>query len=332
MFRSILAAACLLFGAAAADAHTGAPFGFAPLGGRPDVQAIAPGQAGSYAFRVTNPQASGGVAYVHAYLESRIEAVAQYTFVSPNPACGAPDVEMDAPGSFKLFFPVTLPAGGAVDCQYTVQRAAASSDDLGFLFYEPCGLDECVVRRGSFTDQSLSVVPAPQPGDGGDRLTYRLVLRNHATQAGVTRDVSTECAEFGGGIFDPKPFVVENDFPGACPDGESFEGWLNFTGQIFSSYGLRLGPAPAGGESSCLVRLRYPGGRIEPGSVALFFSSDRAALAGGAVAFDRESGNDATALGYAPNATTHSVPFPRSALALLGGVLLLTGIGLVRRR
>ena len=68
MFRSTMGAACLLLGAAVADAHTGVPFGFAPLGGRPDVQAIAPGQVGSYAFRVTNPQASGGVAYAHAYL------------------------------------------------------------------------------------------------------------------------------------------------------------------------------------------------------------------------------------------------------------------------
>lgn len=332
MLRSMLAAAGLLLFATLADGHTGVPFAFAPLGGHRDVQAIAPGQAGSYAFRMTDSHGGGGVAYVHGYLESRTEAMTQYVFSSSSPSCGAPELETTASGVVQLFFPVTLPAGGAVECHYAVQRAAASSDDLGFVFYGPCGGRDCVVRRGSFTDQSLSVAPAPQPDDGSDRLTYRLTLHDHGTQPGATRDVTTECGEFGGGFFGPVPFVVENDFPGACPDAELYEVCLNFTGQNFYSYGLRLGPAAAGGEASCLVRLRYPEGRIEPASVALYFSNDRVTLTGGIGAFDLESEDDGATLGYSPNTTTHSIPLPRSAQGALVGVLLLTGGWLVRRR
>jgi hypothetical protein len=331
MFRSICAIACLLLGTIA-DAHDGVSFGFQPLGGRPDVQTIVPGGNGSYAFRLTNPRANAGVAYVHAYFESRSEALTQYTFVSPSPACGAPDLEVNASGPLKLFFPVTLPASGTVECRYVVQRAAGSVDDLGFSVYGPCGPSGCVVRRGTLTDQALSVVQAPQPGDGVDRLTYRLVLRNRGARSGVSRDVVTECGEFGGGFFRPVPFMVENDFPGACPDGEAFVGCLIFTGANFNSYGFRLGPAPAGGESSCLVRLRYPEGHIEPGSVPLHFAGDWARFDGAVGSFDRESGNDTATLGFAPGNGAHAIPLPRSVLVWLGVAFVLSGLWLARRR
>jgi hypothetical protein len=178
------------------------------------------------------------------------------------------------------------------------------------------------VRRGSFSDQALQVRPAPQPGDGADRVTYRIWMRNLDHRAVAARDVTTACAEFGGGFFGPTAFVIENDFPGACASSDNREACLNFTGQWFDSRGFRLGPAPAGGEASCLVRLRYPGGRVEPDHVALYFSDDRVALANGADAFDRGLANDAAGLGQFPASARRLVPVAPAVPWVLGVLFL----------
>lgn len=83
---------------------------------------------------------------------------------------------------------------------------------------------------------------------------------------------------------------------------------LNFTGQSFHSFAYDLGPAPAGGEASCLVRV-VPTGGAGPRSAEMGFREDSALLANGAVVFDGNAGNDATGIGSGRVAPV-TIPLP----------------------
>lgn len=314
----------MLAAAGPVSAHEGIPFDATSPDDPVDVQRIAPGGSGTYRLTVRSLAGTAGTAFMHAYLESREVALAQYLFTSAEPRCGSPELE-PMPYVPRLFFPVgPLQPGETLACNYTVQRLAGSIDDLGFRRMNPCY--DCVTRRGTLPDSSFRVLPGGVDERG---MLMRLVLSNRGDTAIARRSVTTECGEFGGGFFDPRPFVIESGFPGSCPVAEYGAGCANFTGQSFGSFAFDLGPAPVGGESSCLVRVVSTGGQGRR-TADMSFREDRAILANGAVVFDVDAGNDTDGIGTG-NLSFATIPVPWTALLAIGLAIALTGLALLRR-
>lgn len=295
----------------------------------PRDQAIAPGGTGSLSFTLTNTATVGGAASVGGHYASRPEALAGYEFDAIDARCGAPTLESDTFGSPRLVFPVSdIPPAASLTCNYLITRHPDSIDDLGFRLCGPGPYDNYCdrrIRRGTLPDLSLEVQAVPALASSPDEALVRVRMRNASSLAVASRVVTTECSEFEGGIFAPGPFRVETDFPGACPRADRGAGCLNFTGQRFHSYGFLLGPAPAGGESSCLLRLRYADSAPRGKSVALYFLDDVVSLESGGRGFDAASSNDQTELGADTRTGAVNIPVPASAIPLLVLALVLSG-------
>lgn len=170
-------------------AHMGITFNAGSPDGTRDVQRIVPGASGAYRVTVTSTDVAAGTAFVHAYLQSREAALAQYLFTSAEPRCAVPQLEATQYGP-KVFSAVgPLQPGETLACSYTVQRDAASIDDLEFSREYPCF--ECVTRRGTLPDAAFRVEEAVRSSDGCFRIGGAVAVARRA--------VTTQCAEFGGG-------------------------------------------------------------------------------------------------------------------------------------
>jgi len=267
----------------------------------PGTQVIAPGGSGSFGYTARNPdtgEASGDLtAQFNWSTTDPVDILAEYAFV-PDPAtpgCAAP-IRNDALIFRRITFRIDALAGGASrTCRYRLDRAVSSRYDVEFslcdrtdtLFCGPAGF-----RRGTLPDLVLSIAP-----EGGDPSLLRITVANATTTSLEYKDASSECAEFEGGLFEPVPIDLVNDFPGACPTGSAgLEGCLSFTGQNFTNRAFRVGPLPAGGSASCLVRVRNTGFASDD-AVAFQLIRDPAAIVGGGGAFDANPMNDDALLG-----------------------------------
>jgi hypothetical protein len=305
----------------------------------PRVLPLAPG--GSFPFSFTLRSGfDTGLAIFQLYVDSRVEALAQYSFVSSDPArCRVPEVE-ERQYWLRLSFGVgPLGREETIECNYTVTRSLDSVDDLGFdlcNWYDGSGCRHASFRVGTLPRMDLRVVPATGALPDGTQLV-RLEVSNHGQVAVASRIVSTSCSEFGGGWFGPIAFTLDTDFPGACRSTYG-QGCVNFGGQSASSYGFDMGPVAPGGTASCLVRVtgsnRYAGST----SVGVGFLDDRVTLVGGALAFDpgftfnpsTTNGGGVISLGALPPVAAVPVPAGSWVAGLLA-LLVLAGAGLAGR-
>lgn len=306
----------------------------------PRVHRLAVGETATFSFRVTANFGTTGNGRVGGFDWGEAGSLG-YEFVgTPAETCGAPIFSLrPAPGGGAPYpiveFPVTPPLDETpVTCTYRVTRTAASAGDLSF---STCSYDSlfCPLNQfwiGALPDLALRIEQASPPTPYATDGIVRIVASNPGQRDVAYRGLTTDCVEFGGGIFAPAPFAIENDFPGACAsDPQAAAACINLTGTNFSSLGYRLSNIPAGGEASCLLRLRPVSFATRYGSIDFRFARDPFVYAGGGPGFDVGTVNDVAPLGLTPVATP--VPIPRTALAfvllglLLAGAVRLRGMG-----
>lgn len=287
-------------------------------------QQIAPGAEGSFAFTLrdtkgtTKDRRLSGALYVDA------DVLAEYQFVSEHPRCRTPEFRIDF-GRELVFVVEALAPSESFTCRYRIQRAPTSRNDLKF---ESCGdvtfpYCERAFRRGSLPDLQLGATPVAPTPRGALSAIVRLQLRNPTAYPVPFRDVTTDCWEFEGGQGGPGPFRIDSDIPGGCPS-VSGEACFNFGGQNALSYGFRLGPAVAGGSSSCLVRLTLTRPLSGFVSTPFHFLTDEIVYPDGSRRFDGNAANDTIPLGVSPAVSPATVPLAPTtslAMAVLVGML-----------
>lgn len=237
-----------------------------------------------------------------------------------------------------MFSTGPLAAGESLTCRYRVTRSITSINDLGFRACDPLEYIFCsnAFRFGSLPDLSLAVSQVlPTPQDSAEPV-FRLQLTNHSAHDIAGRGVSTSCREFHGGVFDPVPYIVESNFPGGCAV-DNGGGCINFGGQNFENFGFRFGAIPAGGSTSCLVRLRHHAGQFGKPPTDLFLVdydvndlNSLVILSNGGHAFDPNLANDQATLEL--TGTPNAIPMSTGGLLTMVLSLGLVGLaGLWRR-
>lgn len=285
---------------------------------------VAPGATTTLAFTVRSASATSGIAVVRGSMGYNVTALDGYTFVASAPAHCPPPVVVYYYGHYVQFRVGPLAPGESLGCSYQVARAADSRSDLAFNLCSRGTADQpCSARHwfGTVPALALQVDPAEAVTYGASSLLMRITARNPTGRAIAQRVVGTECSEFGGGLFAPAPFEVETDLPGACLVRSDLDQCANFTGQNFSSTELQLGPIPANGSASCLVRLRFPRPLTGPAFLDLNFYGEALTFADGGIGLSPTTtdGSPAARLGASPPI---EVPVGRWGLLPLGLLML----------
>lgn len=282
---------------------------------------VAPGASTSLDFTVRNGGATAGTAVVSGNMGYDVTSLAGYAFVAADPArCPAPVVVQNF-GYYVQFRVGPLAPGELLACSYQVTRAADARNDLAFPLcgrsatYQPCN---AIHWFGTLPMLSLRVDPAEPVAYGTRSVLVRVTAGNPGARAIARRVAATGCWEFGGGIFGPPPFEITSGFPGSCAPRDDLDQCANFTGQNFSSQELELGPIPANGSSSCLLRLDFAQPLTAPTFIDLNFYGHAVAFADGGIGLDPAASLVAAPLGAAPPS---QVPVGRTGLAI--GALLM---------
>jgi hypothetical protein len=307
------------------------------------VQYIAPGQVGDFAFIVTSVDTAPGSALIRGPIYSESVTLTEYTFSSSDPArCTLPTI----PENFiikKIAFVVgPIAPGEILTCRYRVTRATLSINDLGVSAC-PSNLHNgiCDVTNtffyGNLPDLALSVEQVLPTPAGSSEPIFRLQLTNHSNETIPDRTVTTECSEFNGGLFDPVPYIVESDFAGGCATSQTSI-CINFTGQSYTNFAFDFGTIPAGGSTSCLVRLRHhPSQSATPSTNLHLLSSPPSffdplvVLSNGGIAIDPDSANDRATLALASSGGAAPIPMSLAGLLMLALLLGLVGLSSAKR-
>lgn len=328
--RWLLAVACCAgLGPAAAQELIAYTFSFEPS--IPRAQAIAPGAEGTLSVTVRNNTTGSGFAAIHGRINPDPAVLAEYAFESDTPdRCLPADIvtQLGYP-SIRLRLGPLVP-GATQTCNYRVRRAAASRNDLRFSLCGPLSsFPHCDYNFhfGTLPALRFQAAQVGQVEPGAATAMVRLTIDNPGPRAVLRRTLTTACAEFGGGLFAPAPFEVETDFAGGCPRAEFGEICLNFTGQNFDSRAFAPGPIPAGGSTSCLVRLRFTAPLTQPVSLAMHFHEEVVPFADGGIGYDPGSDLPTAPFGAAP---ATAVPTGRTGLAILALLLALVAGGALR--
>lgn len=291
---------------------------------------VPPGGNGVWTFRVRNVGDSAGAVdftlQERRYNESSFD---QYVWTSLSSGCGAASSQL-VYSQMLLKLPISsLNVGEARTCSYRIDRTASSRDDLGFRL---CSFEvdwvNCYRHQlniGNLPDTALRVERVGPAAPGSSATLFRLRATNPSAHAISSRIATTACREFSGGIFDTTPYLIDTDFPGSCPTALG-EICLNFTGQNFDAVGFELGPIPAQGTNSCLIKLvprpdPPPSWfNLGPYVTPMYFRDDQVSLADGGLAFDPDIASDQTTMG-APE--SHSVPISAGAMGLLAILMMM---------
>lgn len=302
-------------------------------GGIPRYLPLAPGGTTTFTFELRNGTTAALGGAFGGLMDSPAATLASYTFTAADPAqCEAPTVVPRV--SYNLLhFPVAAVAPGTTrKCRYLVTRAPGAGNDLGF---EACwardgafpGFCAGRVRLGTLPDLDLSLETL---GAGsGDTTLLRLRLHNRSAIDVESRVASTHCHEFDGGFVEPVQFDVDGNTTGGCPIANNVH-CINFTGVFSVSRAFQLGPVPAGGSSTCLLRVRRM--RAEGAAqVPLFLNGDGVALPAGAIGFDPRRDGERVLVGLGlPGA----VPVPLGPIAppAIAIAVMFAGLHALRRR
>jgi len=297
--------------------------------------AVAPGETREFAFEIRDAASNAAGGTLGGELDVPVAVFAQFTFAPVDPvACAAPTVGASSPRDV-VRFPFAPTAGGANRiCRYRVTRAADAVGDLGFfacLLDAPRATPRCsqLVRIGSLPDQELAIEGV---GVGaGDANLVQLRLINRSSQDVTSRIASTDCHVWGNSAPWATQFELDGNIPGGCPTVEG-PGCIQFTGPPFETRAFRLGPAPAGGSSTCRVRA-IPRGNLDSAPVRMFLFGDAVGLPGNAIGFDPRREREAGVIGIGLfGAFPVSVPLGPAAIAGIALSLLLVGLSVLRAR
>lgn len=298
---------------------------------------VAPGADAAFVFEVRNTWPSTRTIPVTGGLGGAADAFSEYAFTSQSgPSCAAPVLFGSSANSIR-FDVGPLAPNESLRCIYGVARRVDSINDLTFGVCRDtsspslCWQD---VFIGSLPDMQLIAAPIEPIGLGTTSALVRLTARNPLGPAAAARRITTECTEFEFGQFGPFPFDLENDFPGACPTADQHIGCLNFTGTNYDTREFLIGPTPAGGEASCLVRLRMHEPLAVLADLEMSFTNSAVNRVDGGLAFDPVRANGVVRVGAVPGGSgtlePARLPLSPAAAALLA--VLLGGITAMRLR
>ena len=306
---------------------------------------LQPGDNAEFSFGVENLSNVPGTANLLVAMNGSASVRAGYIIVSTSPSnCADPSIDGYESFGILSFGVRLLQPGEQQVCSYRITRLPGSRSDLNL---GACGFFGTTVNpfscayflktkrgtwvAGTLPDVALRAVPTAAIPNGALEATLRIIATNPGDREVLAKGMETVCAEFGGGIFGPSPFNIDNDFPGACPTAPGQAGCGNFTGQHFSSKAFSMGPIPASGEASCLLHLRFLNPLIAPVALGFSFQSDTLPFSDGAFGIDPNPANELTSLTAGPQAI--EVPTAQwFALLALGLGLLLAASVVLRRR
>jgi hypothetical protein len=286
-------------------------------------QRIAPGGSGRLTLTAHNDQANSAVAWSFGLLFSDIATFSEYSFVADQPTvCNPPVVTPQTYWNELDISSSPIAPGADVTCSYTMTRSQTSRSDLVFSL---CPTAELVCFYpwffvGTLPDRSLQAEPTTPASIGSRSLTFRVTASNPSPHEIAATSIGTDCAEFFVGGTLTAPFDVENDFPGACPTSDESVLCANFTGQDAISKGFRIGPIPAGGTASCLLRARFWQPLSRPLSLGLQYVAPWVPDETGGIGYDPDTSNDRAVLDAGPTGTGDApmgVPIDDRAYALL---------------
>lgn len=308
------------------------------------VQRIAQGQEAEIPFLVVRRGSGNGLGMVLLQEEIQGSAAGYEFHGSPTASCLPGKPVVDRRGRPAIGLPVVVPQDSdRITCTYRIRRLAGARDmrlslcvndstlvcgSVYFPAYIPY-----VFTIGDVPDFTIRVEPAQLVPRGSTTAVVRVVATNPTSFGVRNRQIATICAEFGGGIWFPAPFEIENDFPGACPSDTPYFGtecvvfdFDHSTRRLF-----RVDNLPPHGESSCLLRLRFVA-PLQNGFVGLPITArDQVSYIDYGTAFDVDRANDNVPLGVAPADPPVPAPIGGTFSTILLAAGLLAALA-VRRR
>lgn len=335
VFARLLAAAAALLAPAASVAQFPDPALSFPHGTSFRVDA---GQSTMFVFDVHNIVDATAMILVGGHFGGAPGSFGEYAFEpAAEPRCSLPAYSGSQPGRITLTVG-PLAAGESVRCAYRVVRNGGSRNDLRFDACSGAPWVSYCYREfllGSLPDMELVATPAEPVALGATSALVRLTALNPSGLDVAARSITTECIEFEFGQTGPFPFDFENDFPGACPTTDQREGCLNFTGDNYDSRGFLIGPTPAGGATSCLLRLRMREPLTAGIDLEMYFTEAVVLRSDGGRAFDPTRANGVVRVGAIPGGTGNpaaaALPLSDWAAALLALLLAVAAAAALRR-
>jgi hypothetical protein len=203
---------------------------------------MGPGESRDFSLSITNVAAT------------TIHPVAIYPGLIgyPNPGlyltyAAAPPCWVDDPGEIEA---PPLAPGDTVQCQITVTRGVAApvvggtfvlgASPVGAIRLTPTGFS-----IGDFSELSFELVPVqPLPILGATSQLFRVT----ATSSSISQVTGATIES----TYFPEPIRIDSNVPGGCTETWGLH-MVDFPGT--SSHGFQLPLIPAGGHSSCLIRL-----------------------------------------------------------------------------
>lgn len=234
-------------------------------------------------------------------------------------------------GTFAPAAPITvdyLDAHEEITCTLRVTRNPSSINDIivGFCVSQ-CSLSlsytNAVSHFGDLPDLSLTSSLIEPVSVGAESAVVRLSARHTGSQIIPSLRLLTQCAQFEGGIGPTSPFLIENDFPGACPSLPAL-GCLNFTGQTYRQLAFSIGNITPNSEASCLLRLRFHSPLAAAVSLDMMAPTIFIVASGGG-SFDPDGSNNIAPMGAAPSTPYSPVHVP--AVGTLASLTLASLLG-----
>lgn len=311
-----------------------------PDGSQQITRTLRPGESATLVFSVENLDVEAGVADPGGWYVGDAIPQAEYVIDSGTPArCGAMTSTPPAYASAgRLRFSVgPLDVGESITCTYRVTRALGSINDLKLSFCPNMFLGlNCLLipigdyLAGTLPDLALRSTQVGYLPTGAAEGKLRITGTNLSDRDVAEQNIATDCTEFGFGVFNPSPFEIDNNFPGACPSGSYARLCFNFTGMNFSSRNFLVGPIPAHGEASCDLHLRFRHPLTGPLSLGIgyYLYGDFVQFADGGIGFDTNTANSMTTLTAAPGApyVAATVPTASRIGLLVLALLLIAGV------
>lgn len=221
----------------------------------------APGESESFTLRISNPTSAPihPVAVHVSHWDS-----AWNLDVSAAPPCRW----RPGGGSTSLLTAPILEANSSLECTITVHRNAQPQAYSSSWYFSPANgtalqMSPQKLRIGAFADLRFSLTPVlPYPRRGATTAYFRLAAV-HTGDFAVTSASAMTCVL--GQRFD---YALDGDFPGGCEFSESSPNGLCWLHGSHEENWV-LPDLPAGGESSCLIRMTAPHG-LKPGMGEIF--------------------------------------------------------------
>lgn len=302
---------------------------------------VLPGETTFIEFDVSNVDSTAGVAT--PLIRSQQTFPEFYSFGPGEPAqCGSPTHEIYLIDFLYRWirwrFPVSLAAGESVRCRYPLTRSMSALADANSglcigrynNLSTSCENGAAEMRTGVLPDIGIHVEPLTPLVIGSTESLMRITLENPSVAATAPiRIQTTSCRPMTSLSLEEMPYVLEGNLADACGVRLDVGCGVGFgVPPPFYRWELTLPSASAGSTSSCLVRMRFPGGLQSPILDTLRAGLPGYAYAGVPLAFqqigtgiDWNISNNTAPFG----ATPQNLPVPVDDRIALGALALLLG-------